>query len=51
MNVTEIIKTKVESGQNILTEFESKELLQEIGISIPGQKLTTLKEENGSCAL
>jgi len=45
MNITEVLKTKVESGQTVLTEFESKELLQEIGIPVPSQKLTTSKEE------
>ena len=45
MNITEVLKKKVDSGQNVLTEFESKELLQEIGIPIPAQKLTKTKEE------
>ncbi|MFX1568273.1 MAG: acetate--CoA ligase family protein [Promethearchaeota archaeon] len=45
MNVTEVLKTKIESGQTVLTEFESKELLQEIGISVPNQKLTSSKQE------
>ncbi|MFW9999517.1 MAG: acetate--CoA ligase family protein [Candidatus Hodarchaeota archaeon] len=45
MNIAEVLKTKFESGKTVLTEFESKELLQEIGIPIPSQKLTTSKEE------
>ena len=45
MNVAEVLKTKLESGQTILTEFESKELLEEIGIPVPSQKLATSKEE------
>ena len=45
MNVAEVLKTRLESGQTVLTEFESKELLQEIGISIPNQKLTSSKQE------
>lgn len=50
MNIAEIIKDKIESNQTVLTEFESKKLLQEIGISIPVQKLTTSKEETISAA-
>lgn len=50
MNVTEILKNKIESNQTVLTEFESKELLQEIGIAVPGQKLTSTKEETVSAA-
>ncbi len=50
MNITEVLKKKVDSGQNVLTEFESKELLQEIGIPIPAQKLTKTKEETLSAA-
>ncbi len=45
MNIAEELKTKVESGQTVLTEFESKELLEEIGIQVPSQKLATSKEE------
>ena len=45
MNISELLKKKLESNQTVLTEFESKELLKEIGISIPGQKLTSNKEE------
>ena len=45
MNISELLKKKLESNQTVLTEFESKELLIEIGISIPDQKLTSTKEE------
>ncbi len=45
MNIAEELKNKVESGQTVLTEFESKELLEEIGIQVPSQKLATSKEE------
>jgi len=50
MNITEVIKNKIDSNQTVLTEFESKELLQEIGIAVPVQKLTTSKEETISAA-
>lgn len=50
MNVSEVLKSKIESNQTILTEYESKELLQEIGIPIPSQKLTTSLEETRSAA-
>ncbi|MFX1499682.1 MAG: acetate--CoA ligase family protein [Promethearchaeota archaeon] len=50
MNITEVIRSKIESNQTVLTEFESKQLLHEIGISIPVQKLTTSKEETISAA-
>ena len=45
MNIAEILKKKIELDENILTEFESKELLEEIGIQVPTQILTTSKEE------
>ncbi|TKJ25458.1 MAG: acetyl-CoA synthetase [Promethearchaeota archaeon Loki_b31] len=45
MNISELLKKKLESNQTVLTEFESKELLKEIGISIPDHKLTSTKEE------
>ncbi|MEJ2248924.1 MAG: acetate--CoA ligase family protein [Candidatus Lokiarchaeota archaeon] len=45
MNISEIIKQKTESGQTVLTEYESKELLKEIGIKIPEQQLTKTEEE------
>jgi acyl-CoA synthetase (NDP forming) len=50
MNITELLKKKIESNQTVLTEFESKELLQEIGIAVPGQKLTSSIEETISAA-
>ena len=50
MNIAEVLKKKIESDQTVLTEFESKELLQEIGIKVPSQKLTTSKEETISAA-
>ncbi|MHA2005672.1 MAG: acetate--CoA ligase family protein [Candidatus Hodarchaeales archaeon] len=50
MNISELLKNKIESNQTVLTEFESKELLKEIGIQIPSQKLTTSKEETISAA-
>ena len=45
MNIPELLKKKLESNQTVLTEFESKNLLREIGIPIPDQELTTTKEE------
>ncbi|MHA2037534.1 MAG: acetate--CoA ligase family protein, partial [Promethearchaeota archaeon] len=50
MNIAEVLKKKIESNQTVLTEFESKELLQEIGIKIPDQSLTSSKEETLSAA-
>ncbi|MFX1409416.1 MAG: acetate--CoA ligase family protein [Promethearchaeota archaeon] len=50
MNIEEVINSKIQSNQMILTEFESKELIQEIGISIPAQKLTTSIDETISAA-
>ena len=50
MNIPEVLKNKIESDQTVLTEFESKVLLQEIGISVPVQKLTASKEETISAA-
>ena len=50
MNIAEVLKNKIESNQTVLTEFESKELLQEIGIPVPGQKLTTSKEDTLAAA-
>ncbi len=50
MNVAEVLKKKVDAGQNVLTEFESKELFQEINIPVPAQKLTISKEETISAA-
>ncbi|MFW9829279.1 MAG: acetate--CoA ligase family protein [Candidatus Thorarchaeota archaeon] len=50
MNIAEVLKSKVKTNQKVLTEFESKELLQEIGINIPAQKLTVTKDETISAA-
>lgn len=50
MNIAEVLKNKIDTNQTVLTEFESKELLQEIGIKIPGQDLTVSKEETISAA-
>ncbi|MHA2472618.1 MAG: acetate--CoA ligase family protein [Promethearchaeota archaeon] len=50
MNIAEVLKNKIELNQTVLTEFESKELLQEIGIQVPSQKLATSKEETVSAA-
>jgi acyl-CoA synthetase (NDP forming) len=50
MNIAEVLKKKVDTNQTVLTEFESKELLQEIGIIVPGQDLTITKEETLSAA-
>jgi acyl-CoA synthetase (NDP forming) len=50
MNITEVISKKINSGQNVLTEFESKELLKEIGIPIPAQELTKTKDETLAAA-
>ena len=45
MNISELLKNKLESNQTVLTEFESKNLLREIGIPIPEQELATTKEK------
>jgi acyl-CoA synthetase (NDP forming) len=50
MNVAELLTNKLNSNQLVLTEFESKELLQEIGIQVPDQRLTSTKEETLSVA-
>jgi acyl-CoA synthetase (NDP forming) len=50
MSVSDILKQKTEAGQNVLTEYESKELLKDIGIPIPEQKLTKSKEETINAA-
>ncbi|MFX0011550.1 MAG: acetate--CoA ligase family protein [Candidatus Hermodarchaeota archaeon] len=50
MNVSELIKNKLESNQTVLTEFDSKSLLKEIGIPIPDQELATSKEETVTIA-
>ena len=50
MNIAEFLNSKVNSNQLVLTEFESKELLEDIGISVPAQRLTSNKEETGAAA-
>ena len=50
MNIQELLVSKIESNQMILTEFESKKLLNNIGIKIPSQRLTSSKEETISAA-
>ena len=45
MDISELLKNKLESNQTVLTEFESKNLLKEIGIPIPEQELAITKEE------
>jgi len=50
MNIAEVLKKKIDTGQNVLTEFESKELLKEIGIQIPAQNLTKTKDETLAAA-
>ncbi len=45
MNISELLKNKLASNQTVLTEFESKNLLKEIGIPIPEQELAITKEE------
>ena len=50
MNIQEFLQNKLNSNQTVLTEFESKKLLQEIGIPIPEQKLTSSKDETVSAS-
>ena len=50
MKIAEILKQKIDSDETVLTEFESKELLEEIGIQVPAQKLTSSKEETVKAA-
>lgn len=50
MNIQELLLNKIESNQMVLTEFESKELLKDIGIKIPVQKLTNTKDDTLSAA-
>ncbi len=45
MSISDILKQKKDAGQHVLTEFESKKLLKDIGIPIPEQALTSGKEE------
>jgi acyl-CoA synthetase (NDP forming) len=50
MSISDILKQKAEAGQTVLTEYESKELLKEIGIPITEQSLTSSKKETLSAA-
>ena len=50
MNIAEILKQKIDSDETVLTEFESKEIVEEIGIQVPAQKLTSSKEETMKAA-
>ena len=50
MNIQDFLQNKLNSNQTVLTEFESKNLLQEIGIPIPEQKLTSSKDETISAS-
>jgi len=49
-DISEKIKGYLSSGKKVLTEFESKELLEKIGIPITKQKLTSSKEESDKFA-
>jgi acyl-CoA synthetase (NDP forming) len=50
MNVAEVLQKKIDDGQLVLTEFESKELLKELEIPVPAQALTSTKEETLAAA-
>ena len=50
MNIQEFLQNKLNSNETVLTEYESKELLQEIGIPIPQQTLTSSKDETISAS-
>ena len=50
MSIAELLKKKLDTGQTVLTEFESKELLSGIGIPIPSQKIAKTKEETIAAA-
>ncbi|MHA1293084.1 MAG: acetate--CoA ligase family protein [Promethearchaeota archaeon] len=50
MDIAKVLKEKIDAHKYVLTEFESKELLQEIGIPVPAQKLVATKEEVFSAA-
>jgi acyl-CoA synthetase (NDP forming) len=50
MSIHELLEKKLKSNQMVLTEFESKKLLEEIGIKIPVQRLTSSKEDTVSAA-
>jgi len=45
MNIQQLLTSKINSNHTVLTEFESKELLKEIGIPTPKQELTNSKEQ------
>ncbi len=44
MDIPNFLKSKISAGQTVLTEFESKELLKEVGIAVPAQVLTNTKD-------
>lgn len=50
MNIQEFLNNKLQVNQTILTEFESKELLKELGIAIPEQRLASSEDETISAA-
>jgi acyl-CoA synthetase (NDP forming) len=50
MSISDMLKQKKDAGQKVLTEYESKKLLQDIGIPIPDQALTKSKDETVSAA-
>ncbi len=50
MDIAKVLKNKIAANQTVLTEFESKELLEELGIPVPTQKLTGSKKETISAA-
>ncbi|MFW9829969.1 MAG: acetate--CoA ligase family protein [Promethearchaeota archaeon] len=50
MNIQEFLNNKLQVNQTALTEFESKELLKELGIAIPEQRLTSSEKETISAA-
>lgn len=45
MNVTSILQIAKESHRNVLTEFESKQLLAELGLPVTVQELASTQEE------
>ncbi len=45
MDINLFLKNKIQAGKEIINEFDSKEILKEIGIPIPNQKLVSTKEE------
>jgi len=50
MNINEFLRNKLDLNQTILTEYESKNLLDELGIPVPSQKLTSSKDDTLSAA-